>query len=207
MLFRSWLNEQSLREIYTRSFEIAVKEGGANAIMSGFNKVGATWSGGNYSLLTGLLRDEWGFRGSIITDYALEWEMSFMDINQGIRAGNSLWLNGLRTDTIGTINNRSDSTTISCARKAVKDILFTFCNTMYRQSEYLKNPIDTAPKSELVGKAFTVAPVVWLWTLIIVFDVVVVLGILTWTFFVWFFPMIRKGKKKETEPIEPTKAE
>ena len=198
----TWLNEQSLREIYTKSFEIAVKDGGANAIMSGFNKVGATWSGSNYALLTGLLRDEWGFRGSVITDYALEWEMNFMDINAGIRAGNDLWLNGLRTDTIGgAIVDRGSATSVTCARRATKNVLYTFCNTMYRQSEYLKNPVETAPKAELVGKAYVIQTVWWLIALLVALDTVTVLGIGTWVFFLYFFPMIKNHKKKKEEQV------
>lgn len=193
----TWLNEQSLREIYARSFEITVKEGGANAVMSAFNRLGATWCGGNYSLLTGVLRDEWGFRGSVLTDYALDWEMVFMDINQGIRAGNDMWLNGLRSDTIGTINDKNSATSVSCARKATKNMLYTFCNTMYRQSEYLKNPIEGAPSSELVGKASPSASRAWMWIIISV-DIVAGLGLVVWVYFCWF----HKKKKKEIDSVE-----
>jgi len=186
----TWLNEQTLREIYARSFEIAVKEGKANAIMSAFNRVGATWAGGNYSLLTGVLRDEWGFKGSVLTDYALEWEMNFMDIAQGIRAGNDMWLNGLRTDTIGTIKDRNSATSISCARAATKNMLFTFCNTLYQQSEYLKDPLKTAPVSKLVGKKSesNSAPLIWM---LVGIDSAVAIGLGIWIYFCFFH------KKKE----------
>ncbi|MCR5491793.1 MAG: glycoside hydrolase family 3 C-terminal domain-containing protein [Bacilli bacterium] len=185
----TWLNEQSLREIYIRAFEITVKEGGANAIMSAFNRVGATWSGGNYSLLTGVLRDEWGFRGSVLTDYALEAQMSIMDINQGLRAGNDIWLNGLRTNTIGTINDRNGATTINCARIANKNILYTFCNTVYRQSEYLKNPLSTVPQSTIVSRAAASPSNAWVWILVGL-DSATAIGIGIWI----FFAFIRKKK-------------
>ena len=193
----TWLNEQSLREIYARSFEITVKEGGANAIMSAFNRLGATWCGGNYSLLTGMLRDEWGFRGSVLTDYALEWEMGFMDIDQGIRAGNDMWLNGLRSDTIGTIKDRGSATSVSCARKATKNMLYTFCNTMYRQSEYLKNPIKDAPASTLVGKQSPGASRAWMWILYGA-DIAAGIGLCVWVYFCWFH---KKKKKDEVEVV------
>ena len=194
----TWLNEQSLREIYTRSFEITVKEGGANAIMSAFNKVGATWAGGNYALLTGLLRDEWGFRGSVLTDYALEWEMGFMDINQGIRAGNDMWLNGLRTDTIGSISAKNSATTITCARTATKNMLYTFCNTMYRESEYIAHPYEKAPVSELVSKAHSGPSANWVWILVAL-DVLTFVGLGVWVYFCYFH---KKNKKEKVKVVE-----
>ena len=191
----TWLNEQSLREIYTKSFEITVKEGHANAIMSAFNRVGATWSGGSRSLLTGVLRDEWGFRGSVLTDYALEWEMVFMDINQGIRAGNDMWLNGLRTDYIGgyRIADQNAPTTVYCARRATKNMLYTFCNTIYRQSQYRANPYPTtfAPLAEVVGKRQEGPGAVWV-LIIVGIDVVAAAGIGVWIYFCYF----KKNKVK-----------
>jgi hypothetical protein len=142
-----------------------------------------------------MLRDEWGFRGSVLTDYALEWEMGFMDIDQGIRAGNDMWLNGLRSDTIGTIKDRGSATSVSCARKATKNMLYTFCNTMYRQSEYLKNPNPNAPQAELVGKKFEGAPATWVWIFVGI-DVVTVAGLGVWVYFCYFH------KRKPKAPVE-----
>ena len=190
----TWLNEQSLREIYLRPFEIAVKDGKANAIMSSFNRVGATWSGGNYSLLTGVLREEWGFKGSVITDYALSGQMYLMDIDQGLRAGNDFWLNGLRTDTIGTISGKNSATTISLARTATKNVLFTYCNTVYLQSVFIENPdVDKSfPISEIAGKKASEAPKYWIWA-VVALDVVTVAGLGVWGYFVFF----RKKKDQQ----------
>ncbi|WP_330848478.1 glycoside hydrolase family 3 N-terminal domain-containing protein, partial [Streptococcus suis] len=66
----TWSNEQAIREIYLKAFEIPVKEGGATAIMSSFNRIGTLWAGGNSDLLNTVLRDEWGFKGMVITDFA-----------------------------------------------------------------------------------------------------------------------------------------
>ena len=202
----TWLNEQTLREIYARSFEITVKEGGANAIMSAFNRLGATWCGGNYSLLTGLLREEWGFRGSVLTDYALDWEMDFMDINQGIRAGNDMWLNGLRSDSIGTINNRNTATSVSCARAATKNMLYTFCNTMNEQYEYLKHPVSNAPASVFGGRASAGASRSWIWILVAV-DVVAAIGVGIWAYFCWFHKKKDKVQVVEGPAVEPSEPE
>jgi len=62
------MTEQSLRENYLKPFEICAK-GEAKAFMSSFNRLGASWCGGNYNLYTGILRNEWGYQGSIVTDW------------------------------------------------------------------------------------------------------------------------------------------
>ncbi len=68
----TWLNEQSLREIYLEPFEISVKDGNAKGIMSAYNRIGSEWCGGNKALITDLLRNEWGFDGFVITDASID---------------------------------------------------------------------------------------------------------------------------------------
>ena len=68
----TWLNEQSLREIYLEPFEISVKEGKANGIMTAYNRIGNQWCGGSKALVTDLLRNEWGFDGFVITDASID---------------------------------------------------------------------------------------------------------------------------------------
>ncbi len=68
----TWLNEQSLREIYLEPFELSVKEGGAKGIMSAYNRIGAQWCGGSKALLVDLLREEWGFDGYVVTDASID---------------------------------------------------------------------------------------------------------------------------------------
>ena len=83
----TWLTEQSLREIYLKPFEMAVKEGGTMGMMSSFNRIGSLWTGGDYRLLTEILRNEWGFQGTVITDFNTE---PFMDTKQMAYAGGDL---------------------------------------------------------------------------------------------------------------------
>lgn len=68
----TWLNEQSLREIYAEPFEISVKEGNARGIMTAYNRIGAEWCGGSKALLIDLLREEWGYDGFVITDASID---------------------------------------------------------------------------------------------------------------------------------------
>ncbi|KQM82705.1 glycoside hydrolase family 3 protein [Agromyces sp. Leaf222] len=94
-----WVDEQALREIYLRPFEITVKEGGANGAMSSFIHVGPRWSGGNEQLLQEVLRGEWGFDGIVSTDAVLG---AFMDPAQAVRYGNDLMLAMLGNSTVST---------------------------------------------------------------------------------------------------------
>ena len=68
----TWLNEQSLRELYLEPFEISVKEGKAKGIMTAYNRLGNQWCGGSKALLIDLLRTEWGFDGFVITDASID---------------------------------------------------------------------------------------------------------------------------------------
>ncbi|MGT2753852.1 glycoside hydrolase family 3 protein [Streptococcus ovis] len=120
----TWSNEQAIREIYLKAFEIPVKEGGATAIMSSFNRIGTTWAGGNKALLTNVLRDEWGFKGMVITDFA---GAPHMYADQAIRAGNDLML----TPAGLMLTEKSTKTNVGqqAMRKATKNILYTVANS------------------------------------------------------------------------------
>ncbi len=118
-----WLNEQALREIYLRPFEIAVKESQPTAAMSSFIYVGPKWAGGNPELLQDVLREEWGFDGLVSTDAVLG---SFMDANLALRYGNELMLAPLPTgnrtyvdklykeDPVGVASGLRDRTHTTC---------------------------------------------------------------------------------------------
>ena len=88
-------NEQAIRELYLRPFEIALREGGSGikAVMAGMNRVGPRWCGGHIGLLTGVLRSEWGFDGIVMTDTITEKTDSYADILEGLEAGTDLWQN------------------------------------------------------------------------------------------------------------------
>lgn len=124
---KTWITEQNLRENYMKPFEIAVKEGDANAIMSAFNHVGANWSGASYPVVSQILRTEWGFRGTVITDYSTGGAVGGMNQSQGVRAGNDFWLNPNSTSAHPL--DRTNKTDIYCARKAVKNMVYTFVET------------------------------------------------------------------------------
>ena len=163
----TWCTEQNLRENYLKPFEIAVKEGGANAMMSAFNRVGSVWAGASYPCLTQILRNEWGFRGSIITDYAMADSIDKGNMNpeQGVKAGNDLWLNP-NDGTIAIPLNRNDPTTVNAARTAVKNIVFTFVDTYYYATN--NEPVYQGYSASISVKTAATANPWWIPTLIAV---------------------------------------
>ena len=86
-------NEQTIRDIYLKPFEMAVRDGGASAMMASMNRIGARWSGGHKGLVTDVLRGEWGFQGFVVTDQASYAVFSYEDLREGLAAGTDLWLN------------------------------------------------------------------------------------------------------------------
>jgi beta-glucosidase len=117
----TFANEQSIREVYLRGYEIIVKESNVTAVMTSMNRVGSVWAGAHEGLLTEVLRNEWGFQGMAITDAA---EGEYMKaVDKGLRAGNDLWLvsSGLEP----TIKTDAD---IYYALRACKNILYAEAN-------------------------------------------------------------------------------
>ncbi len=121
----TWANEQAMREIYMKSFEIAVKGGGTHGIMSSFNRIGTVCTAESAPLLTTVLRDEWGFRGCVITDCITQ--LSYMNIDRCVRAGNDLILSlmniqSMSSATTGTATGRQ------AMRNATHNILYAAAN-------------------------------------------------------------------------------
>ena len=94
----TWANEQSIREIYLKPFEMSVTEGGAKAVMNAFARVGAVWSGADAGLMTNVLRNEWGFDGFVLTDFsgnpmftARGIALRTFDAAYGVLAGTDSW--------------------------------------------------------------------------------------------------------------------
>lgn len=145
----TWANEQAVREIYLKPFEIVVKETtttekyisdsegtiatrtmkAATGVMSSFNRIGTVWAGGSYELMTTVLREEWGFEGVAISDFNL---YQYMSADQGMRAGTdmqltwSAWGSNPFTDT-------SSATARIALRKALKNMIYSVTNSLAMQ--------------------------------------------------------------------------
>ena len=143
-MLMTWANEQTVREIYLKAFEIAIKEAAvdlkyldsegneqvaedfrcATGVMTAFCCVGNTWSGGNHALLQTVLRDEWGFDGTALTDYALH---DFMYPDQIIRNGGTACLQSNRKDFVD--QNNPSATTVKYLQKATHEMCYMVANS------------------------------------------------------------------------------
>lgn len=128
----SWLTEQSLREIYLKSFELAVKTGECRGLMSSFNRIGARWTGGDYRLLTEILRNEWGFKGAVICDFNTI--PQYMVPRQMYYAGGDLDLATL-TSSMWMDCDSSENGDAIVLRNAVKNTLYAFVNSNAMNAE------------------------------------------------------------------------
>lgn len=131
----TWSTEQAIREIYLKPFEISVKEGGAKAIMSAFNYIGNQWAGACSDLLNTVLRDEWGFRGFVLTDYF--GGGAYMDAEIAIRNGNDACLAPMDVVT-NNVHDTTSATSVLAMRQASKNILYTTANSRAYAPENLK---------------------------------------------------------------------
>ena len=163
-----WLTEQTLREIYLKPFEIALKTGEGNALMTSMNRLGAVWAGGSRALLTDVLRGEWGFEGSVITD----WVGSYMPVNLGLKAGNDLWLHRL---DLNHADSKSD-TYYYYARQACKNIIYTYVSTENARLEAGGEPVDITVCSVKLEYG-------WVW-IIVGIEALLLIGLGVWIFFV-----------------------
>ena len=169
----SWLTEQSLREIYLKPFEMAVKIADNHALMSSFNRIGTKWTGGDYRLLTQVLREEWGFEGLVICDFNTN---SYMNTRQEAFAGGDLNLSENRFWNSFKADSAADVTVI---RNAMHNVMFTIANT---------NAVN--------GKIVGYNEPTWTFVLYAV-DALVVIGLAFWG-----FVTVKKAKKEDQDTVK-----
>lgn len=122
----TWANEQSIREIYMKAYEAAVTEAKANGVMSSLNRIGTTWAGRHYGLLTEVLRNEWGFEGLVETDAAHKNSYAGRgDARaEAILAGNDLWLAGTEEESLLWGDYTENATVAQGLRESAHRILY-----------------------------------------------------------------------------------
>ena len=130
----TWSNEQAIREIYLKPFELSVKEGNAKAVMSSFNYIGTEWAGASNALCNVVLRDEWGFKGFVLTDYFGVY--GYMNADQAIRNGTDAMLVAYDTET-NHVKDTKSATSVQAMRTASKNIMYTVVNSRAYEEENL----------------------------------------------------------------------
>ena len=171
----TWATERALRELYFKPFEFAVKEGKTTTVMSSFNRIGTRWTGGDYRLLTEILRDEWGFRGTVICDYNVG--AVYMNVRQMVYAGGDL---NLATDkkSSWTDYDKKSAQDVTVLRMATKNVLYTVANS-----------------NALNNKNYRYEPALWrIW--LTVFNIAVPVLLVGWGVLV-VVSVLRKKKKAD----------
>ena len=145
-MLATWSNEQAIREIYLKPFEMSVKDADCHAVMSSFNYIGNRWAGGCSELLQNVLRGEWGFLGFVETDYFGVY--GYMTADQGVRNGSDLMLctTGNDFNKMTVLTNSSKQ----AMRTSAKNILYTVVNSRAYEAENL-NPGMAKWKVILIG--------------------------------------------------------
>ena len=167
----TFTTEQAYREAYLKPFQMAIEEGGAVGVMTSFNRIGAIYSGGSEASITGVLRGEWGFKGSIITDWANNG--GYMSIDHQLRAGGDLGMNNNLNGYSGATFDYSANGPIRLQRRmkdVVHHVVYTFLRSQYLNKEYNENP-NTDSKIVQVASIESFA---W-WKMLIV-DIDILLG-------------------------------
>ena len=177
----TWVDEQAMREIYLKPFEMTVKEGDPHGLMSSFNRVGYEWAGGCYRLLTNILREEWGFKGSVICDFKTK---SYMNSKQMLFAGGDIGLINAETGYLGTGSSGvsfSNARDVSYLRRAAHNTLYALANS-------------NVMRAEIIGYKLATWKV-----LVYTMDGVVAGGLVIWGALVIFFTLRGKGKQAKAE--------
>ena len=123
-----WANEQAIREIYLKPFEISVKVGDAHAVMVSWSFIGIKWSGENSSLLNTVLRDEWGFQGFTLTDFFRNNGHGFMNADAGLANGVDAMLSTYAGGP-NVVQNPDAASSVKYMRQACKNVMYTVVNS------------------------------------------------------------------------------
>lgn len=141
-----WSNEQAVREIYLKPFEISVKEGGANAVMVSWSFLGDKWTGENSGLLNTVLRDEWGFRGMALTDFFRNNGHGFMNADAALANGVDAMLSTFDGEE-NNVANLEHPTSVLQMRNACKNVMYTVVSSWAYDGDNVDVGMETWKKA------------------------------------------------------------
>ena len=141
-----WSNEQAIREIYLKPFEISVKQGGANAVMVSWSFLGDKWTGESSNLMNTVLRDEWGFRGMALTDFFRNNGHGFMNADAALANGVDAMLSTFNGEE-NNVANPEHPTSVLQMRNACKNVMYTVVSSWAYDGEHEKTGMENWKKA------------------------------------------------------------
>ena len=141
-----WSNEQAIREIYLKPFEISVKQGGANAVMVSWSFLGDKWTGESSNLMNTVLRDEWGFRGMALTDFFRNNGHGFMNADAALANGVDVMLSTFNGEE-NNVANPEHPTAVLQMRNACKNVMYTVVSSWAYDGEHEETGMENWKKA------------------------------------------------------------
>ena len=141
-----WSNEQAIREIYLKPFEISVKQGGANAVMVSWSFLGDKWTGESSNLMNTVLRDEWGFRGMALTDFFRNNGHGFMNADAALANGVDAMLSTFNGEE-NNVANPKHPTSVLQMRNACKNVMYTVVSSWAYDGEHEETGMENWKKA------------------------------------------------------------
>ena len=141
-----WSNEQAIREIYLKPFEISVKQGGANAVMVSWSFLGDKWTGECSNLMNTVLREEWGFRGMALTDFFRNNGHGFMNADAALANGVDVMLSTFNGEE-NNVANPEHPTSVLQMRNACKNVMYTVVSSWAYDGEHEETGMENWKKA------------------------------------------------------------
>ena len=141
-----WSNEQAIREIYLKPFEISVKQGGANAVMVSWSFLGDKWTGECSNLINTVLREEWGFRGMALTDFFRNNGHGFMNADAALANGVDVMLSTFNGEE-NNVANPEHPTSVLQMRNACKNVMYTVVSSWAYDGEHEETGMENWKKA------------------------------------------------------------
>ena len=141
-----WSNEQAIREIYLKPFEISVKQGGANAVMVSWSFLGDKWTGECSNLINTVLREEWGFRGMALTDFFRNNGHGFMNADAALANGVDAMLSTFNGEE-NNVANPEHPTAVLQMRNACKNVMYTVVSSWAYDGEHEETGMENWKKA------------------------------------------------------------
>ena len=143
-----WSNEQAIREIYLKPFEISVKQGGANAVMVSWSFLGDKWTGESSNLMNTVLRDEWGFRGMALTDFFRNNGHGFMNADAALANGVDVMLSTFNGEE-NNVANPEHPTSVLQMRNACKNVMYTVVSSWAYDGKHKETSMENWKKAAI----------------------------------------------------------